>query len=108
MSTILVTGGTGFIAAHTIAQLLGQKHRVRTTLRNLRREADVRAMLKESGTEPSDQLSFFAADLQDDAGWSRAVEGCDYVHHIASPFPPNVPEHEDDLIVPAREGTLRV
>lgn len=108
MSTILVTGGTGFIAAHTIAQLLGQKHRVRTTLRNLRREADVRAMLKEAGAEPSDQLSFFAADLQDDAGWSRAVEGCDYVHHIASPFPPNVPEHEDDLIVPAREGALRV
>src|ERR1700730_8494734 len=99
MSTILVTGGTGFIAAHTIAQLLDANHRVRTTLRNLRREADVRAMLKEAHAEPSDQLSFFAADLQDDAGWSRAVEGCDYVLHIASPFPPNVPEHEEDLIV---------
>jgi nucleoside-diphosphate-sugar epimerase len=108
MSTILVTGGTGFIAAHTIAQLLDANHRVRTTLRNLRREADVRAMLKEAHAEPSGQLSFFAADLQDDAGWSRAVEGCDYVLHIASPFPPNVPEHEEDLIVPAREGALRV
>ncbi|HEY0746685.1 MAG TPA: aldehyde reductase [Steroidobacteraceae bacterium] len=108
MSTILVTGGSGFIAVHTIARLLGEKHRVRATLRNLRREADVRAMLKEAGGVPSDQLSFFAADLKDDAGWSRAVEGCDYVLHVASPFPPNVPEHEDEVISPAREGALRV
>lgn len=108
MSTILVTGGSGFIAAHTIAQLLGQNHRVHTTLRNLQREADVRGMLNEAGAERSDQLSFFAADLQEDAGWSAAVEGCDYVHHIASPFPANVPQYEQDLIVPAREGALRV
>jgi NAD(P)-dependent dehydrogenase (short-subunit alcohol dehydrogenase family) len=90
MSTILVTGGSGFIAAHTIARLLGENHRVRTTLRNLGREAEVRTMLKEAHATPSDQLSFFAADLEDDAGWVGAVEGCDYVLHIASPLPPNV------------------
>jgi nucleoside-diphosphate-sugar epimerase len=65
-------------------------------------------MLKEGGAEPGDRLSFFAADLENDAGWPEAVAGCEYVLHVASPFPPNVPKHEDELIVPAREGTLRV
>src|ERR1700675_4664437 len=108
MPTILVTGGTGFIACHTILQALGENHRVRTTIRSLKREADVRAMLKQGGSEPGDRLSFFAADLENDAGWAEAAAGCDYVLHVASPFPPNVPKHEDELIVPAREGTLRV
>jgi nucleoside-diphosphate-sugar epimerase len=108
MATILVTGGTGFIACHSILQLLGENHRVRTTIRSLTREADVRGMLKQGGVEPSDRLSFFAADLQSDAGWPEAVAGCDYVLHVASPFPPYVPKHEDELIVPAREGALRV
>ena len=108
MSTILVTGGTGFIASHTILQALGENHRVRTTIRSLKREADVRAMLKQGGSEPGDRLSFFAADLENDAGWAEAVAGCDYVLHVASPFPANVPKHEDELIVPAREGALRV
>jgi dihydroflavonol-4-reductase len=106
--TILVTGGSGFIAAHTLLQLLNAGHRVRTTLRNLKREPEVRGMLKQGGVAPSDQLSFFAADLESDAGWGDAVAGCEYVLHIASPFPANVPKHEDELIVPARDGALRV
>jgi nucleoside-diphosphate-sugar epimerase len=108
MATILVTGGTGFIASHIILQLLGGKHRVRTTVRSLKREADVRGMLRQGGAEPSERLTFFEADLQSDAGWSEAVAGCDYVQHVASPFPAAVPKHEDELIVPAREGALRV
>jgi nucleoside-diphosphate-sugar epimerase len=68
----------------------------------------VRAMLKEGGAEPGDRLSFVAADLDADAGWAEAVAGCDFVLHVASPFPPSTPKHEDELIVPAREGTLRV
>ena len=106
--TILVTGGSGFIAAHTILQLLSAGHRVRTTVRNLQREPLVRAMLKQGGAEPGDRLAFLAADLQSDAGWPQAVAGCDYVLHVASPFPAHVPKHEDELIVPAREGALRV
>jgi nucleoside-diphosphate-sugar epimerase len=105
---ILVTGGSGFIAAHTILQLLNAGHLVRTTVRNLQREPDVRGMLKQGGIEPSERLSFFAADLQRDAGWAEAVAGCEYVLHVASPFPANVPKHEDELIVPARDGALRV
>jgi nucleoside-diphosphate-sugar epimerase len=108
MTTILVTGGSGFIGAHCILQLLAAGHQVRTTVRNLKREGDVRAMLKVGGAEPRERLSFVAADLENDAGWTRAVAGCDYVLHVASPLPPSVPKNEDELIVPAREGTLRV
>jgi nucleoside-diphosphate-sugar epimerase len=108
MSTVLVTGGSGFIGSHAILQLLATGHHVRTTVRSLTRERDVRAMLKEGGIEPGNRLSFVAADLEQDAGWSDAVAGCEYVLHVASPFPPNLPRHEDELIVPAREGSLRV
>jgi nucleoside-diphosphate-sugar epimerase len=108
MSVVLVTGGSGFIGAHAILQLVAAGHQVRTTVRNLKREADVRAMLERGGAKPASQLSFVAADLERDAGWPEAVGGCDSVLHIASPFPPDIPKDENALIVPAREGALRV
>jgi nucleoside-diphosphate-sugar epimerase len=108
MSVVLVTGGSGFIGSHCILQLLGAGHVVRTTVRNLRRDGEVRALLRQGGAEPGERLSVFAADLENDGGWRAAAAGCDYVLHVASPFPQNVPKHEDELIVPAREGTLRV
>jgi nucleoside-diphosphate-sugar epimerase len=108
MGTVLVTGGSGFVGCHCILQLLAAGYQVRTTVRNLKRESDVRAMLKTGGAEPGDQLSFVAADLEQDAGWPEAVAGCEYVLHVASPFPPSEPKHEDELIAPARGGSLRL
>src|SRR5262245_8271416 len=108
MSRILVTGGSGFIGSHSILQLLAAGHEVRTTVRSLKREGDVRAMLKEGGIDPGNRLSFIAADLENDAGWPEAVAGCEYVLHVASPFPASVPKDEDELVVPARQGALRV
>jgi len=107
MSTVLVTGGSGFIGAHCLVQLLNAGHEVRTTVRSLKRESDVRDMVKEGGAS-GDHLSVLAADLTSDTGWKDAVSGCDFVLHVASPLPVEAPKHEDDLIVPAREGTLRV
>jgi nucleoside-diphosphate-sugar epimerase len=108
MSIILVTGGSGFIGSHCILQLLAAGHQVRTTVRSLAREGDVRAMLEAGGAAPGDQLSFVAANLDGDAGWPQAVAGCDYVLHVASPIAPGAPKNEDDLIIPARDGALRV
>lgn len=108
MSKVLVTGGSGFIGSHCILQLLAAGHEVKTTVRNLKREPEVRAMLKQGRADPGNRLSFFAADLERDAGWPQAVAGCEYVLHVASPFPTTVPRNEDELIVPAREGAIRV
>jgi len=105
---VLVTGGSGFIATHCIVQLLAAGYRVRTTVRSLKREPEVRAVLKVAGADAGERLAFFAADLTADAGWAEAAAGCAFVLHVASPFPLNVPKHEDELIVPAREGALRV
>jgi nucleoside-diphosphate-sugar epimerase len=108
MSMVLVTGGSGFIGSHCILQLLAAGHEVRTTVRDLKRENDVRAMLRAGDAKADGRLRFFAADLEKDAGWAEAVTGCEYVLHVASPFPLRVPRDENELIVPAREGTLRV
>ncbi|MDV3457129.1 aldehyde reductase [Sphingomonas sp. HF-S4] len=107
MSKVLVTGGSGFVGSHVILQLLAAGHDVRTTVRNLAREPEVRATLAAAGAD-AEGLSFFAADLEKDEGWAEAVADCDYVHHVASPFPPAQPKDEQELIRPAREGTLRV
>src|SRR5689334_20811947 len=104
---VLVTGGSGFLAAHCILRLLEQGYTVRTTVRSLAREPEVRAMLAVGGAVHTDRLSFAAADLTRDAGWPEAVAGCDYVLHLASPFPPSQPKNEDELIIPARDGALR-
>jgi len=86
-TTVLVTGGSGFIGSHIILQLLAAGYTVRTTIRSLKREAEVRQILKDAGADAGERLSFFAADLTKDEGWPEAVAGCSYVLHVASPFP---------------------
>ncbi len=105
--TVLVTGGSGFLGSWCVIELLRQGYAVRTTVRDLSREPAVRAGLA-AEVDAGDRLSVLAADLRADDGWREAAQGCDYVLHVASPFPPVQPKDPDELIVPAREGTLRV
>lgn len=107
MSKVLVTGGSGFVGSHVILQLLAAGHLVRTTVRSLSRENEVRAMLERAGADTY-RLGFAAADLERDAGWPEAAADCDYVQHVASPFPISQPKDEQELIRPAVDGTLRV
>jgi len=105
--TVLVSGGSGFLGSWCAVELLRRGHRVRTTVRDLARESEVRAMVA-SQVDAEERLSVHAADLLADDGWAEAAAGCDCVLHVASPFPPVQPKDPDELIVPAREGTLRV
>jgi len=105
---VLVTGGTGFLGGWCIAQLLGQDREVRTTVRDLKREQAVRETVRAAGVDAGSRLHVFAADLMSDDGWAEAVAGCRHVLHVASPFPPQQPKDPQELIVPARDGALRV
>ncbi len=104
---VLVSGVSGFLGMHCVLQLLDAGYRVRGTVRSLEREDSLRQTLAPY-TDKLDNLELVAANLLHDEGWDAAAAGCDYVLHTASPFPQNKPKHEDDLIIPAREGTLRV
>ena len=101
--TVLVSGGSGYIAGFLIRQLVAEGWRVHTTVRSLAREAAVRELLQVDNS----RLTFFAADLNADAGWAEAMAGCSHVAHVASPLPAGVPKDADELIVPARDGALR-
>lgn len=105
--TVLVTGASGFIGTHCVLQLLEQGYKVRGTLRNLDREKHLRAVFSQH-TQATDRLEFVQTDLLNDDGWAEAVSRCEYVLHVASPFPSEMPENEDDLIRPAVDGSRRV
>lgn len=100
---VFVSGGSGYIAGFLIRQLIAEGWSVNTSIRDLGKEASVRTSLKVDDAK----LSFFQADLMSDAGWAEAMAGCSHVAHVASPLPTAAPKHEDELIVPAREGALR-
>ena len=106
-TTVLVTGGSGFLGGWCLIELLRRGYRVRTTVRDLAREPQVREAVG-AQVDPGERLEFLAADLAADEGWEEAAHGCDHILHVASPFPRSQPKDPDELIVPARDGTLRV
>lgn len=108
MKQVLVTGGSGFVAGHIIAKLLEEGYEVASTVRDARRGLHVKNMLRSHGVARWDTVSFIEADLVRDEGWVEAAAGCHYILHVASPFPRVEPKDENDVIVPAREGTLRI
>lgn len=106
--TVLVTGGSGFVALHCIQQLLQKEFKVRTTLRSLNKKNEVLEALKEGGITSFENLEFVETDLMSDKNWNTATNGCDYVLHIASPIYLKIPKNEDEMIRPAVDGTLRI
>ncbi|MFF3986461.1 SDR family oxidoreductase [Streptomyces sp. NPDC001797] len=108
MSQVLVTGGTGFIGSWCVLTLLEAGHTVRTTVRDLRREPALRSWLHAAGPFDDDRLTVVRADLEHPEDWDAAVADCDHVLHVASPTLRHTPANDDDLVVPAREGVVRV
>lgn len=101
---VLITGGTGYVGGWAIAMALEQGFHVRATLRDKATGATVRQNLAGFSTA-SDRLSFVEADLTADRSWDTAMQGMDYVLHVASPM---IPRPGLDLIATTRDGTLRV
>lgn len=106
MKKVLVTGISGFVGQHCAAELLKKGYAVRGSVRSLSRTDEVTIGIKNE-IDPKGNLEFCELDLMKDAGWDKAMEGCDYVLHIASPFVVKVPKDENELIKPAVDGTLR-
>lgn len=104
MKRVLVTGASGFIGLHCVNQLLEKGYLVRGTVRTLSRQVELEKALQSVGRDVS-KFELLEADLTKAGGWEAAVNGCDFVLHVASPFILGVPKHEDDLIKPAVSGT---
>ena len=106
MDKVLVTGASGFIGLHCIAQLLQAGYQVRGSLRSRARESEIRnALSKVVNTE--NRLEICELDLLKDDGWDEAVSGCDYVMHVASPLLDREPKDQEEIIRPAHEGLMR-
>ena len=106
-SKILLTGVTGFLGSHIAIQLLNRNYEVVGTLRSKSRADEIRKVIAQHSSYV-DKLSFEEADLSDDSVWNNLMDGIDYVIHTASPFPRELPKHEDELIIPAKKGVLNI
>ncbi|MFL2567171.1 MAG: SDR family NAD(P)-dependent oxidoreductase [Flavobacteriales bacterium] len=106
-SKVLVTGVAGYIGQHCALELLKKGFNVIGSLRNISKAHEVETAIKQH-IEIKDNLEFCQLDLLIDNGWEEAMNGCDFVLHVASPYVSYQPKDENELIKPAVEGTSRV
>jgi nucleoside-diphosphate-sugar epimerase len=106
MSRVLVTGASGYVGTHLVTALLHDDRDVRALVRSPARADDLREAVRRGGADDAG-LSFATAELTSDEGWATAVDGCDEIHHVASPIPASPPDDPDELVIPAREGAVR-
>ena len=106
MDKVLVTGASGFIGLHCIAQLLQAGYQVKGSLRSRAREPEIRNALSKV-VNAENRLEICELDLLKDDGWDDAVSGCDYVMHVASPLLDREPKDQNEIIRPAHEGLMR-
>jgi len=110
MTTVLITGASGYIGKHITLQLLNQGYKVRASVRSLSKSAEVKNAVTPHLLDSSDldsRLTYVELDLEKDSGWDAALRGIDVLMHTASPFPIASPKDENELIRPAVDGTLR-
>ncbi len=106
MEKVFVSGGSGYIALHCIVKLINKGFYVRTSLRSMHRKSEVIESITKV-VDCTDQIEFCELDLTEDAGWDEAIQGCDYVLHVASPLMLGFPKNPDDIIQPAVNGLKR-
>ncbi|KAF1959875.1 NAD(P)-binding protein [Byssothecium circinans] len=110
MTRVLLTGGSGFIAAHTLDVLLKRGHSVVTTVRTQEKADKIKADHKSEAEKG--QLGFaIVPDIAQEGAFDKAVVSdppFEVVLHTASPFHFNVTDVQKDLLDPAIIGTTGI
>ncbi|GMT31165.1 hypothetical protein PFISCL1PPCAC_22462 [Pristionchus fissidentatus] len=99
---VLVTGASGYVASHVVHNLLKKGFKVRGTVRSLKNAAKIDPIRK---LDVDGRLELVEADLLKEEGWASAVAGCDFVQHVASPFPIVA---DETVVTTAIAGTVNV
>ncbi|MGX1197323.1 NAD-dependent epimerase/dehydratase family protein [Parvibaculum sp. MBR-TMA-1.3b-4.2] len=109
MKKALVTGGSGYVAGHLVELLLKEGYRVNTTVRSLARREKLPGLAALMERYPG-QLELFEADLLKSGSFKDAMQDCDTVFHVASPFllPEQIKDGRRELVEPALQGTRNV
>ncbi|MEM9056177.1 MAG: NAD-dependent epimerase/dehydratase family protein [Pseudomonadota bacterium] len=100
---VLISGGTGYIAGHTIVQLLDAGYHVTATVRDTQQTAALAYLRALPGAD--ERLDLVKANLLGNDPFTEFAASADYVLHMASPFIVTVKDPQRDLVEPAVLGT---